>query len=425
MALVRIALNGYRCFAQRQDVELRPVTVVLGRNNSGKSALARAALVCRTGFVTDSPAPLDLDVLDPNLIESFTDLIYANRPHGNMTVEFSFADQSGEFHLAATIQNITEFQTQVVSRFELESDDFSAKFEWQPSDPNSVGRYTVTGDGAEKRDVPTVFMGLMPIDFLDGSLSGQFERHMTDLVTRARANYPTVRYFGPFRDRPERRYRLPGRMPQDVGNNGQDAAGVLISDFARQGGKLLTAVNHELEQSMPGWTVDVVERGGLYSVVLKSIHDDSINVNIADTGTGVAQVLPIFVQRAVDATKKRDQQSVLEIIEQPELHLHPAAHAALADLYLRAAQKTPVRFMIETHSETFVLRLRRRIAEGLDPSNVALYFVENDRGSAYIRHINVHQDGSLDYWPEGVFSEDYTETQALTRAQLSRGANAS
>ncbi|WP_208116367.1 AAA family ATPase [Paractinoplanes brasiliensis] len=61
MSLVRMGLNNYRCFAGSIDVELRPVTVVLGRNNSGKSALVRAPLVLSTGIDTDSPAPLDLD----------------------------------------------------------------------------------------------------------------------------------------------------------------------------------------------------------------------------------------------------------------------------------------------------------------------------------------------------------------------------
>ncbi|MBN1172732.1 MAG: hypothetical protein JXA67_11210 [Micromonosporaceae bacterium] len=34
MSFVRMALTNYRCFAARQEIELRPVTVVLGRNNS-------------------------------------------------------------------------------------------------------------------------------------------------------------------------------------------------------------------------------------------------------------------------------------------------------------------------------------------------------------------------------------------------------
>ncbi|MGB6162118.1 MAG: AAA family ATPase [Pseudonocardiaceae bacterium] len=95
MSLVRMALTNYRCFAKRLDIELRPITVVLGRNNSGKSALVRAPLVLSTGFHTDSPAPLDLDLLGEEILDSFTDLIYGGRPHGSIRIELEF-DEEGE-----------------------------------------------------------------------------------------------------------------------------------------------------------------------------------------------------------------------------------------------------------------------------------------------------------------------------------------
>jgi predicted ATPase len=110
----------------------------------------------------------------------------------------------------------------------------------------------------------------------------------------------------------------------------------------------------------------------------------------------------------------------LEIIEQPELHLHPAAHADLAELFLTAVRTTSTRFLIETHSETLLLRLRRHVAKGLDPSTVAVYFVDRVDGESFARRIHIDPDGNLDYWPVGVFAEDYEETRALVRAQRER-----
>ena len=63
MALTRFSLENYRCFPDRQEVELGLVTVVLGRNNSGKSALVRAPLVFSTGFDGQPDLPLDLERL--------------------------------------------------------------------------------------------------------------------------------------------------------------------------------------------------------------------------------------------------------------------------------------------------------------------------------------------------------------------------
>jgi predicted ATPase len=49
---------------------------------------------------------------------------------------------------------------------------------------------------------------------------------------------------------------------------------------------------------------------------------------------------------------------------------------------------------------------------------VAVYFIEHDDGSAHARRITIDGLGNLDYWPKGVFSEDFEETRKLAEAQL-------
>ncbi|MFE4177509.1 DUF3696 domain-containing protein [Streptomyces sp. NPDC056909] len=420
MALVRMALSNYRCFSKGENVQLSPVTVVLGRNNSGKSALSRAPMVLETGIHTDSPTPLDLDELSEDILESFTDLIYGNRPHGNIAVELDFSSgSSAPLKLTATVQHIDEYRTQVVSLLEIETPEGHARLTWEPSEPPNLSTYEVAYENQVISNVSLTFQGILPVGIPDRSDLKKLDVFLRNASQDIRKNYPTVRYFGPFRERPARRYRLPARMPAEVGITGENAAGILVSDIERQQGRLVEQVNQDLADNLPGWKLEVAERGGMYSLVLTSNTDDSLSVNLADAGTGVAQVLPIFVQRAADALNPPTR-PVLEIIEQPELHLHPAAHGALADLYLFAAQETGVRFIVETHSETFLLRLRRRIAEGLSPDTVAIYFVEHDGRSAQTRPIHIDEDGNLDFWPTGVFSEDYDETRALVAAQQER-----
>ncbi|MEU6021350.1 DUF3696 domain-containing protein [Micromonospora sp. NPDC047134] len=428
MSLVRMTLGSYRCFTRQQDIELRPVTLVLGRNNAGKSALVRAPLVFGTGIRTDSPEPLDLDQLGENVVDSFTDLVYGNRALGSFQFGLGLDGPSGSIELSGTVQHVREHHTQVVSELRVTTGGLRRfRLEWELSDPRQTPRYTVETEAGEVTwsDVPIVFQGLLPIDVEKpaggaGRLPEELVNELLGLSLDVRAAYPTVRYFGPFRDRPQRRYRLPGRAPAEVGMLGEHAAGILASDKVRTQSRLIRQINENFADHLPGWEVDVVERGGMWSVVLTSRDDDTIRVNLADAGTGVAQVLPIFVQRAADLINPPTG-SILEIIEQPELHLHPRAHAALADLYLEAAQRTPTRFLIETHSETLLLRLRRRIAEGrADPSQVAVYFVDAADGAATARRIQIDADGNLDYWPAGVFSEDYEETKELARAQWER-----
>lgn len=425
MSLVRMAFANYRCFRARQDIELRPLTVVLGRNNSGKSALVRAPLILSAGIHTNSPAPLDLDRLDEDMLESFTDLLYGNRSHGSLDLELEVASAVGPISLAATVQNIHEYRTQVVSSLTLRTDSQQFQFTWEQQEPPTNGnRYTLETYNNDSVLTPIDFHGLLPavnVQLVAEEVAEELARNIGGIRAIVDAVFPMIRYFGPFRDRPRRRYKLPAHMPAGIGTTGENAAGILASDLVRHRGQLIEQVNETMAEHLPGWQVAVVEQAGTYAVLLSSHADDSLRVNLADTGTGVAQVLPVFVQRAKDALEPPGRQT-LEIIEQPELHLHPAAHGPLAQLYAHAVMTSSrVGFLIETHSETFLLRLRRLVAEGrLDPDLLAVYFVEHSDGAATARRINVDADGNVDYWPAGVFSEDYEETRALARAQLAK-----
>jgi predicted ATPase len=110
----------------------------------------------------------------------------------------------------------------------------------------------------------------------------------------------------------------------------------------------------------------------------------------------------------------------LDIIEQPELHLHDAAHAALGDLLLSAVAEDAGNLIVETHSESLVLRVRRRVAEGLSPDRVAIVYVEDNGDGSRLRRIALRSDGETDWWPEGVFSESFVEVKAIRRAQRAR-----
>ncbi|SEF58121.1 Protein of unknown function [Thermomonospora echinospora] len=409
MALRRLALTNYRCFAERQELELRPITVVLGKNNSGKSALVRAPLVIATGFDNDSPAPLDLLQLGDGAPD-FIDLIHKRLEHGSIGIELHL---EGSWQLSATVQNIAEWQTQIVSKWKYEDPDGWVSLDWlDVEDVNESDerpyRVQSPAHGWDER-MDTSFTGLIPPRL-------SWPVHLRSIV----ANIDEIRHLGPFRTRPSRLTRPSARPPvQD--EFGSRTAEILIHDHIRRGGRLIDKVNEYLDEHLPGWELEVVPRYDAYSVGLKSTTTRGLWVPATDSGTGVAQVLPILVQRAQDALHP-PQRSVLEIVEEPELHMHPSAQAALADLYVTAIRHAyHVRFLIETHSETFLLRLRRRVAEGkLRADQLALYFVDSDGESSHADRIDVDDFGNVSYWPEGIFAENFEEVRALAEAQQER-----
>jgi predicted ATPase len=118
-------------------------------------------------------------------------------------------------------------------------------------------------------------------------------------------------------------------------------------------------------------------------------------VNIADVGIGVSQVLPILV--ALIAA----QEGQLVYVEQPELHLHPRAQVAMAELLAEAANRG-VRVIVETHSSLLLLTVQTLIAKGeIKNTDVALHWFARDaKGATQVTYVQPDEDGAYGEWPE-------------------------
>lgn len=138
-------------------------------------------------------------------------------------------------------------------------------------------------------------------------------------------------------------------------------------------------------------------------------------VDPIDIGAGVTQSIPIVVGVI-------DPHAGIVVVEQPELHTHPAVQCNLGDVFARAVRADQDRlFLIETHSEHLLLRLMKRIrqtARGetddtalqLRQSDVAVVFVETYEGRTIFREMPLNEHGELvKAWPGGFFEEDLNE----------------
>jgi predicted ATPase len=120
--------------------------------------------------------------------------------------------------------------------------------------------------------------------------------------------------------------------------------------------------------------------------------------NLADVGYGVSQTLPIVL----DAVRA-DRGATL-LIQQPEVHLHPRAQAALGSLLLRLAQVEGKRFLVETHSDYMIDRVRMDVRDDKSVSPEAvriLYFERNDGSTVQVCPLRLDDQGNIADVPVG------------------------
>lgn len=136
----------------------------------------------------------------------------------------------------------------------------------------------------------------------------------------------------------------------------------------------------------------------------------------SEVGAGISQLIPVVVA-AIEG------RGGLSLVEQPEIHVHPAVQVGLGDLLIEAATREVGKrsLVIETHSEHLILRLLRRIRETTDKDlereappfsldKLSVLYVEGGTGGVRVRRLRVDERGEfVDRWPKGFFAERMEE----------------
>jgi hypothetical protein len=396
--LLSVRCENYLAFARPVEIELRPLTLILGRNNSGKSALVRLIrLALRASQDLGAQhVPLEIDGLHFGL--RFLDLVhgrYFTRPVSiGMTLEIE-GRRCG-------------YDCEVIAR------DSSGDGTWIKkliaNDPGGASIQLELNLAAAKQPMYSdgrshVFHGLLPV--------GEFGA----LRSAARAIEQSIVHLGPVR------VPVSPVMEHDphagaLGLHGQGAPQLL-----RNNRDLADSVDRWFRENLDDTRIMVSPQGDSFSLetTVREATDPAV-VNLARAGEGVQQLLPVVIQQL---RHQYDSGPFFDLVEQPELHLHDAVHPPLGDLFLNTARLNRGVVVVESHAEGLLLRVRRRIAEGaFAPADLAIYFIDQDPDGATAKRIIVNSDGELSDWPDGVFLESYREVVAIQRAIRARSPSA-
>lgn len=437
--LTGLRLKNFKGWAEA-DLPLAGINVFFGTNSSGKSSLLHSLLLIKqTVEQYDRSRALNFGDREKDYVElgSFSDVIFGHDKEAELHLGLRWATErpvticplheetafsyDAAFRFSdeqVALQNLLFTAGKVAfSLAASESGSFEAALQTASTDPVI---YRLKDGPAGCHGLPhettRLYQGaLFPLEF-----SHEFE-----------SLFKKLRYLGPLRENPKRVYDWSGSRPSSVGLRGESAVQALLAALktrAAKDRKSRNAAVLHLHEATSKWLqklgladelkiIPIDNEQRLFEVKLR-IKSSGHDASIADVGVGVSQVLPVIVQ-LFDSPPG----SIL-LFEQPEIHLHPSVQACLADLFIAAAEAMGHQLLIESHSEHFLVRLQRRIAEAqaslARPEKIKIYLCQNSNKGSVARELRLDQYGRIDEWPEDFFGNTLEDREAIMRAIITQ-----
>lgn len=453
--LTELRIKNFKAWKDTGKLRMAPLTVIFGANSAGKSSLGHLLLgLKQTAMLTDRRRALHLGDIHSQIdLGTFEDCL-----HGHNLKE------KLEFVLGWELPHPIDFKNPIskvdnyrgnhihlksILRADSKGLPMLESFQFNLSDNEEAvlsAKHGVHENGKAYLHVEP--LGLVkspgrvwPLEkpekfyrFSDITLARyQNAASLTQFSLEAERMLSGLTYLGPLREPPKRTYSWAGDMVPDVGSRGEFAIPALLS--ATQEERMLNR-GHKKQRALfdkfiAAWLRDLgvihsfivrpISKGRKEYEVLVRTHKGAPEVKLTDVGFGVSQVLPALVQ----AFYAPPHSTVW--MEQPEIHLHPQVQCELADAFISAVQAYEngkprnVQLIVESHSEHFLVRLQRRIAEGvISPNNVAIYFANRTHDGVDLEELRVDLYGNIENWPENFFGDEMGELAARTQAAIKR-----
>ena len=420
--IAKIAVSGFKSLANECTIDICPLTILAGANSSGKSSIMQPLLMLKQTLEAPyDPGPLLID--GPNA--QFTSAAqFLSKLIGEKGAEyFQLRIETDE-----SISVRTTFR-KGASGIELSEMIRDRRLETDQPLEVSFKSITLYPEMSAEKIKMLAEEDSMPKDLREDldvvgrsrcflHLESQDRHKVVDFTHDLAFNIVNSIHLPGLRGNPERLYKLTSTGSKYPGTFENYVASIIHSWQETTDERLNTLA-------------DALHALGLTGHVgTKKIGDTRIElqvgrlphpgtgetdmVSIADVGFGVSQILPVLVALIVAEPGR------LVYLEQPEMHLHPHAQVALAQV-LATAAKRGVRIVAETHSSRLLLAVQTLVAEGdLSPELVKLHwFTRGENGATEINTADLDEAGAYGDWPEDFDDVDLkAQSRYLNAAQL-------
>lgn len=419
--LKSFAIERYRSFANREEIELRPLTLFYGFNSVGKSALLRTLPLLAASSTGLSTTPLDLEA-PIGRGASFENIVSRHQEAPAVQFHLNWTETQDD-SIRFEIRAIPERRTQIINRLQIVSGDEEFELLWEPElfAEVTTDRYSVRSTRTPITTTATLqFKGLCPMTWSTSLRT--LETALESVRQRMLTLSATVHWLGALRTLVPRREAYVAK-PISLGSRGAKTGQALAYDQLVNG-PLRASVSQWYEKATENTLVveeSTASQTPLFSLKLVPSQKSPVRVDIADTGEGMGQVLPALTLASMAALGHLGAAPIVAI-EHPELHLQPAVHPALAEHFISSIRNSyDPKFLIETHSENFLLRLQLGILhKELSPSDLIVYWITQDpSGASTIEAIEFDGDArpARNNWPTEAFSQSLEQARSILKAR--------
>lgn len=443
--LTRLRLANFKSWADTGNVELRPITGFFGPNSSGKSSLLQALLLLKQTSDASKKTPVFLfgDSDTPADLNSFDSVIHGHDSKRALGISLDWKvdwpvtildRQKGTIATSETVSFSVRVSQRKGSKkpatveqmlYRVGASQFGLHRRKAGYDLVAEGgdfRFSRTFERSRSLPAPPHFYGF-PTQVQTWYENAGF---LTTLEHEFLGCLNALHYVGPLRSYPERIYSPFTRIEK----GSRETLANILSEFLDRGEQIYDEEANALrsiEEHVGLWLRRlglianfVVEDKGYSSYrILVQKTSTSVQVPITDVGFGVSQILPIIL-----LCFAAPEGSTI-ILEQPEIHLHPAVQSGLADVIIDAYRSRRIQVIVESHSEHLLRRLQRRVAdETLRPTEVGLWFCESNGHNSTIRELELDPFGTIGNWPKDFFGDQFGEVASMAKDRLRRKASA-
>lgn len=425
----RATVERYKCFRQDATLTIRPLTLLFGENNAGKSALLRLMRVLADSTERGLPSGLSSEALrEANFKHLRSKPVRDNEPR-SFEFALSWDDPAAPLRgLRLCFGEDPARSDGALMVRELEAtlaDGLGVDLVHKPLPAREDGARLYAGRRGDEEGY-ILWEGLVPVA-RDEPFPGPWSGALQIIGSSLGKWRGRVAWLCATRVPPQRLAKVKPPPQRPLLPDGSNAA-----DFLEASRELRAACNRFLEPHLErsvGIQLHDLPTGRLYRTLLGSTAEspEPVDVDVLDAGEGPIHLLPVLL--ALEQLRMADAKGEARalLIEEPEAHVHPSLQRNLAEhIAGLAAGLGESRLIIETHSEHLLAGVQLQIARGaLKPSDVALHWVgaSDEPGMSEVFLAELDEEGRPSgLWPSGVFGDVSQVAREILKARRERGA---